>query len=281
MDRKSNIYYNVKLVLEPSDYDKLRRAEVWIIGSGGIGRNLALSLASSAIGKIVLVDGDRVEARNIAIAGFEREDVGMLKVLSVKNAIQKRFGRRVRVLAIPRYTYQLEEAILEKPEIMIVGVDNVATRISIASLRTGAGKNTIFLGFGEFQGSYLYHVPGKTACWACLGRPKDLEDLSTVLERRRCPPPEKLNPSPILPGAVMKLIGVASSEVVKIITGKGSLLQYYCFDVMECWEIKKLMDASEYLKPDPECPVCNPLKSRDLKTMIDELRVGRTWASWE
>jgi sulfur carrier protein ThiS adenylyltransferase len=53
---------------------------VGIAGCGGLGSNAAVALARAGIGKLVLVDGDRVEASNLNRQHFFANDIGRLKV---------------------------------------------------------------------------------------------------------------------------------------------------------------------------------------------------------
>ena len=46
-------------------YDKLKAASVAVAGLGGLGSNIAVSLARAGIGKLFLVDFDRVDLSNL------------------------------------------------------------------------------------------------------------------------------------------------------------------------------------------------------------------------
>lgn len=58
----------------------LRRAAVGIAGCGGLGSQAAVSLARAGVGRLILVDGDRVEESNLNRQHYFLEDVGRLKV---------------------------------------------------------------------------------------------------------------------------------------------------------------------------------------------------------
>jgi adenylyltransferase/sulfurtransferase len=68
---------------------KLLNAKVLIIGCGGLGSPVSLYLASAGIGKIGLVDSDKVELNNLQrqIVHFT-EDIGKPKVLSARKKTQ-------------------------------------------------------------------------------------------------------------------------------------------------------------------------------------------------
>ncbi len=60
---------------------------VGIAGCGGLGSNCAVALARTGIGKLVLVDYDRVEASNLNRQYFFREQVGMFKAKALRDNI--------------------------------------------------------------------------------------------------------------------------------------------------------------------------------------------------
>lgn len=63
----------------PGSTEILRRAAVGIAGCGGLGSQAAVSLARAGVGRLILVDGDRVEESNLNRQHYFLEDVGRLK----------------------------------------------------------------------------------------------------------------------------------------------------------------------------------------------------------
>jgi molybdopterin-synthase adenylyltransferase len=59
---------------------KLASCHAIVIGVGAIGRQVALQLAAVGIGKMDLIDFDRVGVENLAPQGYFESDVGQLKV---------------------------------------------------------------------------------------------------------------------------------------------------------------------------------------------------------
>src|SRR5262245_17043463 len=60
--------------------EKLRAARVLIVGAGGLGSPSALYLAASGVGRLGLVDCDRVDVSNLQRQVlFDTADVGRLK----------------------------------------------------------------------------------------------------------------------------------------------------------------------------------------------------------
>ena len=68
-------------------YEKMNNATVGIAGIGGLGSNVAIALARTNIGKLVLADFDRVEISNLNRQQFFLSQVGELKTEAIKQNI--------------------------------------------------------------------------------------------------------------------------------------------------------------------------------------------------
>ena len=75
---------------------KLQKSSVGIAGAGGLGSNVAVSLARVGIGKIVIVDFDRVEESNLNRQYYFRDQIDMIKVEALKENIH-RINKSVKV----------------------------------------------------------------------------------------------------------------------------------------------------------------------------------------
>ncbi len=60
--------------------DALRRSTVGIAGAGGLGSNVAVSLARAGVGRLVIADFDRIEPSNLNRQQYFIGQVGRLKV---------------------------------------------------------------------------------------------------------------------------------------------------------------------------------------------------------
>ena len=74
--------------------NKLGESSVCILGLGGLGSNIAVSLARSGIGRLVLVDFDRVEESNLNRQYYNLTHIGMKKTEAiVLKVIDKKIDR--------------------------------------------------------------------------------------------------------------------------------------------------------------------------------------------
>lgn len=73
----------------PGVHEKLKKAVVGIAGLGGLGSNVAISLARMGIGKLVLVDYDVVEPSNLNRQQYNIKHIGMLKTDALKEILSE------------------------------------------------------------------------------------------------------------------------------------------------------------------------------------------------
>lgn len=74
---------------DPYVNDILKDASVTILGCGGLGSNIAMSLARCGVGTIHLYDFDNVEYSNLNRQNYDLDDLGKSKVLQTKKKIHE------------------------------------------------------------------------------------------------------------------------------------------------------------------------------------------------
>lgn len=92
---------------------RLKNKVVGIAGCGGLGSNCAVSLARTGIGRLILVDYDRVEESNLNRQYFFREQVGMPKALALRDNI-----------------YRIDARIMVEPHILELNPENLVDLFS-------------------------------------------------------------------------------------------------------------------------------------------------------
>ncbi|WP_342607805.1 HesA/MoeB/ThiF family protein [Vibrio tritonius] len=108
---------------------KLSERTVLIIGCGGLGNAVALYLAASGVGHLVLVDDDEVELSNLPRqVAYCFDDLGVSKVDALKEAIRQRNSDcQVRVVR-RRMTYEQLMLEVTLADVVLDCSDNIATR---------------------------------------------------------------------------------------------------------------------------------------------------------
>lgn len=69
-------------------YEKLKAAKAAVAGLGGLGSNIAISLARAGIGNLLLVDFDEVDLTNLNRQQYDVCDIGMYKTDALKRKLR-------------------------------------------------------------------------------------------------------------------------------------------------------------------------------------------------
>ncbi len=236
-----------------SGQKKLLNAKVLIIGCGGLGSPCAYYLASAGVGKIGLVDSDKVELNNLQrqILHFTK-DVGRQKTESAKEKLNS-INPDVEVVTYPvRITSQNIMDIIKDYDIIVDGSDNFPTRYLVNDACVLSNKPLVHAGILRFEGQATTIVPYKGPCYRCIFQE---------------PPPPGMVPScqeaGIL-GVVAGILGVIqATEVIKYILGKGELLvsKLLVFNALEM-SFRKLS-----IQKNNDCPICGDKPT--IKELID------------
>ena len=108
---------------------KLHESSVGIAGVGGLGSNIAISLARAGIGRLVIVDFDTVEEGNLNRQYYFRDQIDMVKVDALKENI-KRIDESVQVEV---FNHKLTKGKMNKP---FHDVDVIVEALDLAETKT-------------------------------------------------------------------------------------------------------------------------------------------------
>lgn len=73
----------------PKLHEKLKQAKVAICGLGGLGSHIAIMLARSGVGELVLIDFDVIEPSNLNRQAYEISDLGKYKTNALQEHIRQ------------------------------------------------------------------------------------------------------------------------------------------------------------------------------------------------
>lgn len=148
---------------------KLKGAGVLIVGVGGLGCPAALYLAAAGIGRLGLVDGDRVDVSNLhRQVLFGDGDVGRLKVEVAKERLAA-INPHLRIEAIgERLDASNAARLIGEYDIVIDAADNFATRYLINDGCVMGGRALVQGSVHRFEGQVtVFHHDGGP-CYRCL-----------------------------------------------------------------------------------------------------------------
>ncbi|OIO38506.1 MAG: molybdenum cofactor biosynthesis protein MoeB [Candidatus Omnitrophica bacterium CG1_02_49_16] len=233
--------------------EKLKAANVLLIGTGGLGSPAALYLAAAGVGTLGLVDFDKVDFSNLQrqiIHGTS--DVDQPKVESAKKRLAE-INPNVKVVTYDeRLTRDNVLEILKDYEMVLDGTDNFQTRYLVNDACVFTRKPFVYGSIFRFDGQATVFYPGKGPCYRCLFAE---------------PPPPGMVPScaeggvlGILPG----VIGVIqATEAVKLILGKGEPL----IGRLLLYDALKMNFREVKFRKNPKCPVCG--EHPTIKELVD------------
>ncbi len=142
MDNNEAWFVRQKLALGEAGQAKLRNLRVGVVGLGGIGSLISMQLAHLGVGKLVLIDGDIVEASNISrIVGAWKKDVGKSAKVDVAARYIEYLGLSSQIESYPEYLSAQHESLIASCDIVLSCVDTHSARAILNRL------------------SYKYYVP--------------------------------------------------------------------------------------------------------------------------
>jgi sulfur-carrier protein adenylyltransferase/sulfurtransferase len=222
---------------------KLLESSVLCVGAGGLGSPIAMYLAAAGVGKIGVVDFDKVDLTNLQRQLLHgTSDVGRPKVESAADALRE---LNPGIEIVPHDAVLSSEnafEILAPYDIVIDGSDNFPVRYLVNDATQMLGKPLVYGSIYQFEGQATVFMPGKEApCYRCLF-PQ--------------PPPPGAVPNCAEAGVFGVLPGIVgciqATEAIKLIVGVGEPLvgRLLIFDALQ-------MDFQTVkIRRDPACPVC-------------------------
>src|SRR5579862_2816756 len=133
---------------------KLKAASVLVVGAGGLGAPLIQYLAAAGVGRLGIVDDDRVALSNLQRQVIhDTAAVGRPKVESAREAVA-RLNPHVLVEAHAlRIAGDNAEALVRRYDIVADGSDNFVTRYVVSDACFHARKPLVTGAVGQFDGS--------------------------------------------------------------------------------------------------------------------------------
>jgi adenylyltransferase/sulfurtransferase len=161
---------------------RLKAANVAIIGAGGIGAAVIPALAGAGVGRLTIVDGDTVELSNLQRQPLYRTgDVGRAKAELAAAFVAERFPHSAVTVVAERIEPGNAERLLAGHDLIIDGTDNFATRLLVSDTATRLAIPLVSAAAQQFQGQVAL-FRGRP-CFRCfVGDAFDADDCDTCAE---------------------------------------------------------------------------------------------------
>ncbi|BBD80179.1 molybdopterin-synthase adenylyltransferase MoeB [Aerosticca soli] len=223
---------------------KLGAAKVVLLGAGGLGAPAALYLAAAGVGRLTLIDDDRVERSNLHRQVIHADArVGMAKTESARMTLAA-LNPRVRVeTRTERLRADNVERLLEGHDVLIDGADNFPARYLLAAASLRLKLPMVYGAVERFGGQVSVFDPRRadSPCYRCL-----FPEPPSAADAPNCSEAGVLG---VLPGIVGLL---QATEALKLLLGIGEPLvgRLLAFDALA------MRFRETRLPRDPACPGC-------------------------
>jgi molybdopterin-synthase adenylyltransferase len=238
--------YSRHILLEEIGVDgqeRLLAAHALVIGAGGLGSPVALYLGTAGVGRITLVDHDKVDLTNLQRQlAHTMARVGQPKAESARAAIAAINPEPVVQAISLRADAALLDSLVPQADVVIDCCDNFSTRHAINAACVRHRRPLVSGAAIRFDGQLSVYDTRDAAspCYACLFAPDD------EFEETRC----------ATMGVFAPLVGIVgamqAAEALKILSGAGTAmtgrLQMLDARSMEWHEVR--------VPRDPGCRVC-------------------------
>lgn len=229
---------------------RLHAASVLVVGLGGLGSPAALYLAAAGVGRLGLVDHDRVAVHNLQRQILHgTPEIGAPKTASARarlEALNPEVRLETWALALSRHNAR---GIIADYDVVIDGTDVFSTRYLINDACVLEGKPLVHASVHRFEGQLSVFHHGDGPCYRCL-HPE--------------PPPPGSVPSCAEGGVLGVVPGILgtlqATEAIKLILGIGAVASGRLVVV----DALSLRVREVGVTRDPACPWCATRTQRAL-----------------
>ena len=142
---------------------KFLNSSILIIGAGGLGTNFASHFTRAGIGRVLIVDKDKVELGNLQRQWlYDENDIGEYKAIAAVNRLRK-INSEIKIdHLVSCVDAQNIDDLICGFDVIVDATDNFSTRLIIDEACDKHGKPWVFTGILGAQGQTMAIIPGKT-----------------------------------------------------------------------------------------------------------------------
>jgi len=145
--------------------EKLLKSKVLVIGAGGLGSSAIQFLAASGIGRLGVVDPDRVEISNLQRQTIHAGRIGLNKAESAR-LFARQLNEDVEVDAYPTKIEEIPEIVREY-DVVLDCVDDLKSKFFINDICVKYGVPYVHASAVGFVGEIMTVIKD-TACYRCV-----------------------------------------------------------------------------------------------------------------
>jgi adenylyltransferase/sulfurtransferase len=235
-ERELERYRRQMMLFGEDGQERLKKANIFIAGAGGLGSPVSIYLAVAGVGMITIIDMDVVDETNLnrQILHYDR-DIGRKKTASAEEKLQQLNPDIIINTIDVKIDASNAKKLVGNADGIVDAMDNYPTRYHLNEVAIVKKIPFFHGGIRGFYGQATTIIPGTTPCLKCIF-PK-------------APPREEF---PVI-GATAGIIGtIQSNEVIKYLTGTGDLLTNRLF----IWDGMQSHAEEIRIERNPSCEAC-------------------------
>ncbi|MGN6816545.1 MAG: TOMM precursor leader peptide-binding protein [Solirubrobacterales bacterium] len=256
-DRQLRYFSDVSGGPAPSECQaRLEQSAVAVLGIGGLGGWSALALAGCGIGKMLLLDGDRIELSNLnRQVVYGEGDIGRLKV----EAAAERLASLNSDLELDLRPVRIESeadvgSAIAGYDVVIDAVDSPAHDIEHWVNRACFQAGIPYIGMSHAPPLARvgpFYVPGMTGCYACqeIAYRREFEHFDAMVEHLRASP----SPASIVAPLCAQIGGHVALDLLHFLTG---LAEPSTLGAAAVYDARTMEHQRVPVQREPMCPVC-------------------------
>lgn len=160
-----SIFFHEQLHRTPALMTQIKDLPVTVCGGGALGGNITENLARSGFAKLVVIDRDRIEERNLSTQPYYKSDVGAYKAKILTNTMYRALGITVDGRS-KELTSTNAAQLLRDTSLVIDTFDNSVGRQAVQDYCKNAQIPCLHVGlerdYAEVIWNDIYRVPSPT-----------------------------------------------------------------------------------------------------------------------
>lgn len=230
----------------------LKRASALIVGLGGLGSPAAFYLAAAGVGRLGLIDSERVELSNLHRQILHTTpELNQLKSESALARLRV-LNPHIKLISCPqRLTSENALEILREYDVIVDGSDNFPTRYLVNDACVLLKKPNVHGSVLGFEGQVTVFTPGGP-CYRCVyEKPPPPGTVASCAE------------AGVFPTAAGLVGLIQANEALKLLLGREPSLKGRLLLI----DVRSLSFSEIALKRNPHCAVCG--ERPQMKALID------------